>query len=276
MVSKSREAQIITPIAYDEVVAAQEISGIDYDRRLTLSRLVQVTSEHLDLPLDYASVVDQERARPYSFRGGLYVRRDDPRHETAKLLHRDVVFPSQEFDTLVNSPREFTKRIEARIIKANQEMRDRDELNHKTHRGAGEALKTKIFNLGSLSTKLANRNLLLDSLSTDMSSEWQAHYKARNLESRREEVDQIIHETAEVSSYNMEWGDAAVSGLHKAIKFHLYRKDDHPQHRRTRWLEYMKVVRQHTHAKLAEAAKSKDACLKEFEKYAPYLEDVLF
>jgi hypothetical protein len=129
--------------------------------------------------------------------------------------------------------------------------------------------------MNGLKRKLEHRREVLASLQLDLSGTW-PHYKGKNLEARREEVDQAIHETAEVAAVNMEWDNVAFQGLHRAIKMHLYRSDVNPAHRLARWHQYMTMVDRHTRAKLQVAGGSIKQTAKEFEKYKPFLEDVLF
>ncbi|MDL2341643.1 MAG: hypothetical protein QFB87_01005 [Patescibacteria group bacterium] len=272
----SRKSEIITPVEYSEVVGAQTLDGIDYERRISLGKLVARTAAVLDLPAGYASDDDLLRARPDQLQTGLYVLPQDARYEDAELRIRDTIFPSQEFSVVARSPGDLVRHAKSVTRKARAGNPDRDETEHATNRSAAHALEAKLVGTDVLLQQWQERRRVLASLAIDLGGTW-PHYKAKNLELRRVEVDQAIHQTAEVAAVNRpDWDNQVVQGIHRAIKVHLYRTDTSAEHRIARWLGYMKLVDRHTFAKFQVASTARKFTDWEFQKYKSYLEDVLF
>lgn len=272
----TKKSHIITPIEYVEVVPEQQLPGINYERRLTLARLIAVTSDNLNMPVGYAADEDLLRSRPNELQSGLYIMRDDPRYEDAELRINNVVFPSHEFPKLTRSPQDLARQMMANTRRARRGDPDRDETEHAAHRAAGHALEAQIVASRGLAAQMLERRQLMASLAKDLSGTW-PHYKGQNLELKRAELDRVIHETAEVAAVNMpDMDNLAVQGLHRAIRLHLYRPDISLPHRRARWTGYMQLVARHSRAKQQVAEQKADFATREFRKYQPYLEDVLF
>ena len=272
----SKIKEIITPIDYAEVVPAQQLEGVDYDRRMGFAKLLARTAGAEALPADYASPTDLALARPESLQAGLYVLRDDPRYSDAQLRVQDTIFPSQEFGFIARSPADLARHSKATTRKANAGNPDRDDAGLKIQRSAGHALETKIEATDALLLAWQERRRLLASLAIDLGGTY-PHYKGRNLELRRVEIDQAIHQTAEVAAVNRpDWNNKIVEGVHRAIKVHLYRTDTTVEARIFRWVSYMKLVDRHTRAKSQIATEAQKFTVREFQKYKPYLEDALF
>lgn len=267
-----RETRPVTPVEYAEVVPAQVWADIEPDRRITSGRLLQVISHELALPLDYAGQEDLQRATPKVLQGGLYIMPRDPRYKTAELRSGDVVFPSYEYPIVTRSARDLAVTTSARVRKANRDLADRDELERKAMHGAAEALNGKLLSMTRLHDHLEARRTMLRSLGNDLQSTWTAHFKAKNLDKRREEADQAIHETAEVACVNLGLDTVAIEGLHRAIKLHLYRQDENPVLQRVRWQQYIVMTGRHTRAKQERLATQLRFSQKEFERYEPYMD----
>jgi len=267
---------IITPIEFDQVIPAQELAGVDYGRRMVFAKLLARTATAEALPTDYATAAELALARPDTLQSGLYVLREDSRYDDAELRFQDVVFPSQEFDYIARSPADLARHAKAVTRKANAGNPDRDETAQKIQRSPGWALKNKIAAVDAVQVQWQHRRQLLASLAIDLGGTY-PHYKGKNLELRRAEIDQVIHQTAEVAAYNqVGWNNAIVEGVHRAIKLHLYRTDTTVEARIFRWLSYMKMVDRHTRAKSQTVTDAHKFTITEFQKYKPYLEDVLF
>lgn len=268
-----KKSEIVTPIEFSEVVRAQTLSVINYGRRLTFGRLIAQSALAEGVPEDYATQADLFRARPDQLVSGLYVLPQDPRYRDAELRIKDTIFPSQEFHVIARSPEDLARKVKATTRRARTSHPDRDETERAINRSAAHALKTKLEHTGRLGDQWHRRRWLLSSLAVDLGGTY-PHFKGKNLEDRREEVDKLIHQTVEVAAVNQPgWNNIAVEGLHRAVKCNLYRKNTSPEHRIARWLGYMKLVDRHTRAKIQIADQATLYTNREFQKYKPYLED---
>lgn len=271
-----KKLEIVTPIEFSEVIPAQELAGINYARRLTFGRLIAQTALHEAIPDGYATDEDLFRARPDQLNGGLYILPQDARYEDAELRIKDTVFPSQEFHVITRSPTDLARSSKANTRRSRAANPDRDETIHASMRSAGHALEGKLQATDDLLRQWREHRWLLSSLAVDLGGTY-PHWKGKNLEARRESVDKVIHQTAEVAVVNQPGlASEAVDGIHRAIKVHLYRTDTSNEHRIARWLGYMKLVDRHTRAKIQIADRAQFFAGREFLKYKPYLEDALF
>lgn len=273
MAGKSEE--IVTPVEFEEVLEAQQLPDIDYDRRITFGRLLTATAAALAVPEGYASPVDLERSRPEVLVGGLYIRRQDPRHGSSHLTYSEVVFPSQEFDTVARSPHDMGEQVYGLNHKRNKSTTDRDERHATAMRAAGHVLDERLTKLNGFRARLIMREHTLSRLMSEVvqtEHPWIAHWKAGNLEAARAMADQAIHETAEVATVNLGWNHAAVEGMHRAITTVLYRPDQNLGLMRAGWRAYLKMVLDHTAAKAQLVSRSYQGCMKELETYQPFLD----
>jgi hypothetical protein len=281
------------------ISASQElIEEIGPDTRITLGRLAlklgeeiaphAPREEHRDKALRIYRK-DLYAAEPQTIETGLYIPPSDPRYRTAELLitvgdepcelelpgvvdkRMGVVFPREEFHVVARNARDFTKHVKAKTLRANKENGDRDEVEAKTYRSAAHAMDQKIQSLGGLENKLIEDRHLLGKIFRDTRSTWRAHYKAKNLEKDRKAADELIHDTAETASINLNLGTTSINALHRAITSNLHRRGSAREITHM-WQSYSRMVGRYVNARRGKVIQSRNACLKQLNVYAPYLE----
>lgn len=273
------------------------VDALGPDKRITLGRLAvslgrEISdeprkSEHADNALEIYRK-DLYAAEPQTIEMGLYVPPGDTRYKTAELLvtvgdepcdlelpgvvdrHVGVVFPRDEFHIVARNARDLSKHVKAKTLRANGDNPDRDEVEAKRYRSAAHAMDQKIQGLGKLENKLIEERYLLGKIFRDTRSTWRAHYKLRNLDKDRKQVDELIHETAETATINLNFGTTSINALHRAITSNLYRRGS--AHEITRmWQRYSAMVGKYTNARRGKVVQSRSACERELGIYAPYL-----
>lgn len=253
-----------------EVVSTPVHIEIDWERRTNFNRLLERTCAGLGyIPL--TRDVGAGIAEPKVIGQGLYIDVSDRRYRNAEQLYEGVVFPSREFKFIARNPRDLAKHTKSGTREANKTLSDRDEAYQKVGRSAGHVLETQITRLTRYAATMSEKRLRLLSLVRDIDPPLGVvHYKAKNLEIVRNEVDEAIHETAEVATINLNFDTTAVRGLHKVIRYNLYGSSDQ-ERRMAYWRRYIVMTGKHTRAKLNAATTSKIACERELTIYAPFL-----
>lgn len=247
------------------------------------------------------SVDDLARAVPGAIEGGLYIPRFGPVWQTAegkvdvpydfasedaknaRWLIRSgkttpikpsditIIFPSEEAKQIGYYAKALADRTKTSTRAANRDLPDRDEVNEKVDRSAHHQLEGYVKKMTALEKGLVSERGVLRSLFRDMSSHWQAHYKARNLDKRRKGVEERLHLTVETSATTLKLEDTAVRGLHRAIRHNLYghlTQDEQEQ----MWTMYLLMIGRYTTNKLDRLVSHIDACKKEMETYQPAID----
>lgn len=285
-----------------EIVPIRQHVEIDWERKLTLRRLVWIIAENEPLPQSYATSDDLTNAQPLAIEAGLYIPKDDPRYENAEGLIEvnprfatdaaktaaqevgegkqpkvpptfiGVIFPPDEFKGIGYYPKALAKRVRTDTRAANLSAADRDEVDEKAGRSAGHTLEGYIKKMNGLQNGLFDERNMLRSLFKDLTTPaWQAHYKARNLDKKRKQADEKIHKTAEVASINLNLGNTAIEGLHKAIKFNLYGHLTQDQLVES-WLRYIVMTGRYASARIDRLVSSIAASQSELGRYQEFLD----
>jgi hypothetical protein len=278
------ETQLVLPTT-TEVIQVGQYEGVSDEDRITLSRLIRLASQDAAVHPE-PQEADFEQATPHAIEHGLYIPYSDPRYHSAEQLvrlgvdtmgtqtpqHRGVVFPSSEFYVVARNARDLARHTEAKTRNANKNNPDRDEVRQKVGRSVGHTLSGKIESIVGLSSHIKEEVKVMRSLYRDLRSPWQAHYKVKNLEKKRVFADERIHETAEVSTINLNLGSSAVKGLHGAIKKNLYGENRTHAQTAHSWHSYITLVGRYMGARVHKLDLSKAMCKEEFARYQHFLE----
>jgi len=277
------DGQIVLP-RFSEVVQAGSYQGVGEEDRITLGRLIRLAGEPLDFTFE-PSIEDFDHSAIPAIERGLYIPYYDTRYQSAKQIIRlgvrpdmpanggnvGVVFPADEYHIVARNARDLATHTEARTRRANESNDDRDEVRQKAGRSAAHVLAGKIAGMARFKAELLSDQKMLRGLYRDLGSSWIGHYKVKNLERHRVATDEKIHEAAEVSSINWNFGTGAVKGLHKAIKRNLYGGNKtHAEIART-WRDYITMVGLYAGAKILKVELSQNMSETELEKYEPFL-----
>lgn len=285
-----------------EVVTAPEAGLVDWSRKITLRKLVWALSGEENIAADYASEPDLSLATPVSIESGLYIKAGDPRFadaegivtissrhatEAAKQALKDeragkqpkvppintgIIFPSDEFSVLGYYPKALARHQRTKTRRANRTNPDRDEAKEKVGRSAGHTLEGYIKGMNTLEGTLLDERAVLMSLYRDLTTPiWQARFKARNLDRRRKQADETIHNTAETASINLNLGTTAVEGLHRAIRANLYRRGTQDQLAEN-WLSYIVMTGRYAAARIDRLTSLVATAQEELTRYQPFLD----
>lgn len=275
-------------------------AGIDPDRRSNLSVMALAMGEALapmpgvDPLTDKSLKVfrrDFERGSVVSIESGLYIPPDDIRRPKADLLvvigHQPnvldglkgvapnktgVVFPAEEFKIVARNARDFAKHVRAGSINKNADNPNREEAEATADRAAGHAMDIKISGMNSLENQLIEEFELLSQIFRQAKSNWRAQYKAKNLDRDRKKVDEIIHNIAETSVVNFNFGTTAVNGIHRAIASNLYRRGSSSEISR-QWRLYTAMAGRYANARRGKIAQSRKDCEEQLQRFQPALDE---
>ena len=241
----------IEPAYMADVVPVCEIEGIDWDRRLTLRRLVLTIAQSDSLGIEEVSGADLAQADRASIEAGLYISNRDPRYRIAEGLvkftwdestaearaahhHPDgasvpppsvgVVFPPDQYGSLAHYAGGIVRRSQSKTRKAHWAETDREEADQIVGRSGVHTLENYIDKMSRAQDGILAERDNLRKLRRDLVVPvWQSRLNARKIDASRADLDEKIHEYAELASISLNAGTFSVRGMHKAIKRKLYR-----------------------------------------------------
>lgn len=269
-----------------------DLPTINPQQRITLGRLASMLGQNLG-PTEGVSdeydplleVTDNDFANcaPSTLERGLYIPRFDPRYtqkSTEQLVRPGqysdrseygVVFPSTEFTTVARSARDLAVHTMAKTRKANRASIDIVDKDNTTGRSVAHMLGRYIRGLNSLEDELIEkRESLLIPLYRETYSPWQAHFKARNLDKKRKQFDEHLHDTIETATLNLDIGSTAIKAVHRAAASNLYRRGS-SREINAQWKRYIEFVGKYVAERRKKIAQSKERCQEQYEHFEPFL-----
>ena len=270
----------------------QDLPQVDAEQRITLGRLANFYGQRLG-PADgiiYSQDTllevqekDFVQAKPSAINRGLYIPRSDRRfsdpktEQLVRVTPKDdrqqdgVVFPVQEFHLVARNAKDLVKHVMAKTRKANGGNPDRIEVDGTVGRSAGHAMESKIQGLNVLENQLIeNRSRLLIPLYRETYSSWQSHFKAKNLDKKRLQFDEQLHDTIETANINLNLGSTAVKAVHRAATANMHRRGSSSELNH-HWQKYIKMVGEYVSARRAKVVISRTQCQEELKHYEPFL-----
>lgn len=261
---------------------------IDPEQVMSMSRLLRTVSEYMDVPAEYVATDAYALAKPETVHEGLYIERSDPRFRTAENLVDGVVHPSKDFRTISRNPRalaaqamnntrnsftleEAVAGVQPRVVDNKGKEVDRDEIEARVKRSAGHQLEGYAARIENRRNEISAERLALRGLHKELKSGGRAHYKAKNLNTLREQGERSIRTAVEVASINMDWGSVTVDGLHKAVMYKMYGLPGHNNARLHNFADWALLTGLWTRARLHGFEVALRNCLKELAHYEPAL-----
>lgn len=266
--------------------------GILPNQIISMSRLLKAVSHAMDVPASYATEAEFSQSTPGAMRANLHISREDPRAHTAENLFMGVIHPTEEFTSISRSPREIARQVKGRTRKsfnleevvidgvlhekatdkAGIEV-DRDEISARVRRSGGHALEGFIEKLTTQKQKLAEQEVDLIALESELASPGRAHYKAVNLDRLRRSGERAVRESIEIASINAEgWSSLTVDGLHKAAMYKIYGMPGHNNARIGYFRPWTILTRDWTKVRGYNVRRALDNAQKELKIYQPALD----
>lgn len=155
-----------------------------------------------------------------------------------------------EFPIIQTSPRALADRARASTLDARERENagSREERDQAALRAAGHALEAKLDKLNKLETQFLGQRALLLSLQKDARLVWRTAYLGKNLNRKRVEADEFLHEMVEIAANNLNYGTVNTSAAHRALTSRLYRRGS-AQELATSWLSMTEWARHYLNAK---------------------------
>jgi hypothetical protein len=272
---------------------AEEL-GFDMEKRLKLSSLVRAYGDHLgptenakydfDLLLD-ASSEDFKNASIDSLKTGLYIFPDDARYHrkgTEQLVRvgnwkgnnrsvPGIVFPSHEFTKVGHSPPGLTERAMAKT-RASQSSKNNGNVDEgSVGRSAAHIMEGYISRLTVLDSELSVRRRKLYIPLYREVSQWAPHFKPKNLDKKRREFDEEIHEIIDTASLNINIGSTALKAAHRAVVSKLYRRGS-AKELNDQWASHIKFAGDYLKDRREKISISKHLCGEELKAFQPFLD----
>ena len=278
--------QLVIP-ARAELVAENEHPGIAEAQRVSFIKLIGSVGTTIAFGTE-PTIEAYQHAEPGFINKGLYIHPRDPQFATAQhmvtLGVRDnrgggsvasygVVFPSNEFSIVARNSRDLARHTVNTTRKARLGSPDREETTDAAMRSAGHTLISKMDSQMKLRAHLVDDVTDLRVIYKDIISPRATRYYAKNLDKKRVVADERIHETAEVAMINLpDISNAAVTGLHKTLRKHLYDGNYSANERAYNWMRYLAMTGIYIGARIHKLELSHSACANELAMYKPYLD----
>lgn len=275
-----------TPLSYEtELVPARLPVGMDGEAQVHFSRLLQGQHEAVKPAYDYADIADFQMAMPVAIESGLYIALNDHRYQSATQLviaaqflgtrekkapgrNTGVVFGAEDFRVVGRTPLGDVRAEYGRMVpRPRGNYVDSPEVVAGRAKAASGRLAAKVRNLDSIEKRLREERKLSESLHHNLNPQYRPRYKVKNLEKVRAQLDERIHETAELATLNLNLGTAAVTGLHRAIHYNLYGYWQSTT-LDARWRAYNAMVGSHATARIDRVVTARLDCSRELVRLA--------
>jgi hypothetical protein len=236
------ESNGIPPFTLDD-----DMTFINLDKRINLARLAMLygrklgplegVGEDYDYLLDVVAA-DFENASPDSINAGLFIAPDDPRYHdplTERLVRTGnfkgdnplwgVVFPQHQFSKVSRSPRGLTEQGMDKTREANSGEDDLPKVDATVGRTGGHIMERYIPQMEKVDKEIEIfETEILDPLTSQTRFNWQAHYKARNLDNKYRYFVEEMHGALDTASLNLNIDTTALRGAHRALASRLSRQ----------------------------------------------------
>lgn len=267
-------------------VTVTEGLGYDPERRTNIAILAGQVGIALDgaprekMTTDSALNVypdDFRRARLAQLSSGLYVPKNSKRyrsidrlitieHAPCTLIERGVVnrdvgvvVGRDEYDRFARSPWSIAAHARTVTRDSRDQEQVREEKTRATKSSAVQTMDKYIASMRKLDGEFTVTASLLWSLHRDARSTWHAAYLSKNLIKRRREVDEIIHDIAEIAIGTLNYGTTVAKATHNVIASNLYRRGSSVELAQS-WSAYTKWGYEYMNAKRGKVSQSTNAC----------------
>ncbi len=135
----------------------------------------------------------------------------------------------------------------------------REEKTRSAKSSAVQTMDRYIASLGILDQEFIENHDLLWSLHQDTITGWHAAYLTKNLNQKRKQADELIHEIAEIAMGTLNYGTTLAKATHNVIASNFYRRGSHNQLAES-WRAYTKWGADYMNAKRGKVNQSINAC----------------
>ena len=284
------------------VIDVEQLDGFEYDpdKRLNLPMLAGQIGVALstvpragqeDLPLElYRS--DFVRADLDGLRGGLIIPPDSSLYKKPEANRIAIIRSAPvsimrikgvqkpdvgvalgvgEYQKIAHFPGPLARAMKARTLDARADNLDREANRAASMRAAGHVLVDKQESLWKLEERFVGHVALFGSLYKDARLVWRTSYLGKNLDRKRRQADELIHDYIEIAANNLEYSTAETNAVHRAIVSELYRSGS-ASDLAAKWRSITKWAALYVNAKRGKVNQSMNGCAKELRKYQMYLD----
>ncbi len=224
---------------------------------------------------------DFRRARLERLSSGLYVPKGSELYRTADRLitigyapctleaqgvvDRDVgvVVGPDEYDRYMRSAWGVALHSRTTTRDARDQDKVREETIRATKSSAVQTMDNYIMSMKKLEGEFIIKADLFWSMYRDARSVWHAGHRTKNLEVKRRQVDEMIHEIAEIAIGTLNYGTTKAKATHNVIASNLYRRGSAKELAES-WRAYTIWGYEYMNAKRGKVDQSTNAC--EMEK----------
>ncbi len=267
-------AELVPPKQYADVAPESRIAvvslidraavGLRFGREPSFRDYQHVVPEFIETGLYVApGALDPERNAEHFVwlgtprpRAGAEPRKPEPNPDKP---NDGVAFQPAEFLVVAHSARALASHGVNKTRRAHWGEPDHKNTEQTANRTGGHILEDMIAKQRNLSGQLLGDNKVYGHLISHLVSPSKVRSQARRLETERAQADEKIHETAEVAVIYLDLGNAAIAGMHRVIKRHLYGNYSHAE-RTAHMIGLLQMVGKHNRAKLYKLGVSQARC----------------
>jgi hypothetical protein len=269
--------------------------NLEPDKRMNIAMLsgrigAAIAASPLGLdgdPVIDVSRVDYKQAYPKVLMEGLYFPVGDPRRARKSTRprmmvvigganctlteedapgvidrHDGVVVTGEERDKLVRSPAGLADTVEGKTLKKHGKNPNREHRDERVSLHVVETMVKSMAKLEELDKELIYKRALLYSMNRDARLIWRTSYLGKNLDKKRREADEIIHDTIELAAINLGYDTQQVNAAHRADFSNRYRRGSSSDLAQA-WRLTTGLFGRYINAKRGKVNQSMNGCLQE-------------
>lgn len=260
-----------------------------------LPRDASVEGRHQDRALDVYGD-DFERSRLEALNDGLIIRPDNPLYKNPKnkrivtletmpisiygklpgvqAPYVGVALGPGEYTKIARYPGPLAERARAVTLDAHRHDMNREDAEEAGLRASGHILEDKLEGLARLDAQLAGSSALLLSMHKDARIVWRTSYLGKNLNRRRKEADELIHEIVEVAANSLGYTTPEVNAAHRVFVSNMYRRGSARELAQS-WQAITDWATRYINAKRGKVNQSQNGCNRVLRIYQSHLDKAM-
>lgn len=248
-----------------------QVMGIDWDQRISFSRLLNVlsASEPSLESMGQVTVEELEIVNPAVINAALLVGSDRGKIQNA---YNGLVLPDDDFIAVAGSPRTLAERTMARTARSRRGISTPEATQAAIQRSAGHVLEKKVAASQARAKVVETENGAVKTVLTESRSRGAAHYSAGNLYPKVILARDAIEQMVEVAGKRIGWSVDDHTLARNALYVQLLGRRGDGNQRAANWTQYSGDAYRYGRRRAAIIRSAASSAERELYKYKPALE----